>query len=247
MPRLDARSSGEDERMPVIRACSRHGGSQMQSRDCTLRRSDITFVTTEINMQMNAAGSNRGNRTIRSQAQELGAIVVVATVWGASASCLASELPKNSIITPKGVFSESYRTQFQDQSVPIAVEFEKDGKTARATYGSGGNGGPGRMVSWVVIVGGRKQVIKADWTIGDALRRGIDVSIACGPRASTLKIVKTLKSLAGLPKTPDEKEKLNESITPRTTDRVCKITLSFETYGHYDVSYRFATVELASK
>jgi hypothetical protein len=178
--------------------------------------------------------------------QAIFAIVCASVIWSSTATQATDALPVNVIITPRGNYTEDYRTPMHAQSVVIEVAFDGDGKTARASYGSGGDGGPGGMESWVAVAGGKRQIIKADWSIDNTLRKGVDVTIECGPTSSALKALKSVKSLSGTPRTPDEKEKLIEAIMPLPSDRLCKVTVSFETYGHYDVIYRFATVELSS-
>jgi hypothetical protein len=174
------------------------------------------------------------------------AIICASVLWASTPTRATDALPKNVIITPRGDYTENYRTPMTAQSVNIEVKFDGDGRTARASYGSGGNGGPGGMESWVAVAGGKRQILKADWSINNALRKGIDLTIQCGPTPSALRGVKSIKGLSGTPRTPDEKEKLVEPIVSLASDRLCKVTLSFETYGHYDVVYRFPTVEPAS-
>lgn len=182
-------------------------------------------------------------RTTRPALRATSVFGFVGLMWISISSVLASELPRNAIVTPQGDFTENYSTPFQAQAVNVRVEFSNDRKTATATLGSGGNGGRGGMHSWVAVVGGKRQVFKANWRIEDTLRNGIDLIIACGRRPTSLRTVKSLKGLSGTLRTPDEQEKLAEAITTRASDRLCKVSLSFESYGNYSATYRFATVE----
>ena len=154
-------------------------------------------------------------------------VASVTTLWS-SAKVAIDQLPKNAVITPKGKFTEHYRTPFHAQAVPVEVKFENEGATARATFGSGGNGGPGGMESWVALKGNKPQLLTANWSIGDTLKKGIDITIRCGARPAALRVVKTLQGLSGTPRSPEEKHKLVETITPLASDQMCLVELNTE-------------------